>query len=212
MIIVTGAGGNGGRKIVKLSVWGAPSEAFTFARAHRAIERKIEKSGIPFTFLRPNGFMQNFVAAHASTIKNQGAFYAPARDSRISFIDVRDIAAVAAAVLVGAGHEGKAYGLSGPEAPTHAEIAEKFSRALGKPVRYVDLPDNDYVRALEGFGLSSAYARAILDLHHYYRTGAASAVTPDVERITGKKPISFERFIQDHAASFSGGETRMARD
>ena len=79
-------------------------------------------------------------------------------------------------------------------------------------MRYVDLPDDDYVRALEGFGLSSAYARAILDLHHYYRTGAASAVTPDVERITGRKPISFQQFIQDHAASFAGAETRMARD
>ena len=210
--VVEAARRAGIRKIVKLSVWGTPSEAFSFARAHRAIERKIEKSGIPFTFLRPNGFMQNFVAAHASTIKNQDAFYAPARDSRISFIDVRDIAAVAARVLVDAGHDGKAYGLSGPEAPTHAEIAEKFSRALGKPVRYVDLPDDDYVRALEGFGLSNVYARAILDLHHYYRNGAASAVTPDVERITGRKPISFQQFIQDHAASFAGAETRMSRN
>src|SRR2546427_480550 len=140
MIIVTGAGGNVGRQLVsRLKEAGAPLRA-CFNSARKAAEARAAGVGAA-------------VVAFA-----QPGAPAPARDCRISFIDVRDIAAVAAAVLVDAGHEGKAYGLSGPEAPTHAEIAEKFSRALGKPVRYVDLPDDDYVRALEGFGLPSAYA------------------------------------------------------
>src|SRR5437867_12608084 len=85
---------SGVRHIVKLSVWGAGTEAFSFARAHRPVEKEIEASGLAWTFLRPNSFMQNLATFYASTIKTQGAFYIPSRGSRVSHVDVRDIAAV----------------------------------------------------------------------------------------------------------------------
>jgi len=100
----------GVRHIVQNSVWGAESEAFSFAKVHRPVEREIEASGVAYTFLRPNGYMQNMSSFYAQTIKTQGAFYLPAGEARISHIDVRDIASVAAKVLTETGHEGKAYG------------------------------------------------------------------------------------------------------
>jgi len=200
------------RRIVKLSAWGARAEGYFFARAHHAIEREIEQSGFAFTFLRPNGFMQNSLTAYAPTVKKEEAFYAPAGDARVSFIDVRDVGRVAARVLVGSGHAGKAYGLSGPEAPTHAEIAEKLSRALGKTVRYVDVPDDTYQRALESSGLEAGYARAIVDVYGYRRRGEAAAVLPDVERITGRRPNDFDCFLRDHLGAFGGAEAGLLRD
>jgi uncharacterized protein YbjT (DUF2867 family) len=86
----------GVKYIVKQSVLGADSEpAITPSRLHRQAEKIIEESGIPFTFLRPNFFMQNFVTLYSHFIKTQGAFYVPAGDAKASFVDVRDIAAVA---------------------------------------------------------------------------------------------------------------------
>lgn len=200
--VVDAAKKAGVRHIVKLSVWGAETEALEFGRHHRPIEKKIEASGIPWTFLRPNGFMQNYVAYFAGTIKAQGAFYLPDRDARISVIDVRDIAAVAAKALTEKGHEGKAYTLSGPEALSNAEIAEKISRAVGKKVTYVDVSEDDYRKGLLGAGIPPAYADALVDLQRYYVRGGAARVTPEVERVTGRKPISFDQFARDHASAW----------
>ncbi len=190
----------GVRRVVKLSVWGADEDAFALGRLHRAVERAIEGSGLSWTFLRPNSFMQNFSTAHAPTIKSQGAFYPYGHDARISVIDARDIGAVAAKVLTEEGHAGKAYKLSGPESLTNQEMAEKLSRALRRTVRFVDLPDAEYEKALVAAGVPPPYAAALVDLSRYYVTGAGAAVTPDVERVTGRRPISFDQFARDHAS------------
>ncbi|MGH9367391.1 MAG: SDR family oxidoreductase [Thermoanaerobaculia bacterium] len=190
----------GVKHLVKLSVWGAEENAFLFGRAHRQIEQKIEASGIPYTFLRPNSFMQNFTTHHAPTIRSQGAFYPYGHDSRISVIDARDIAAVAARALTGEGHAGKAYKLSGPESLTNGQMAEKLSRAIGKLVRFVDLPDPEYKKALMGAGVPEGYADALADLSRYFATGAGAPVTPDYERVVGRKPATFDQFARDHAS------------
>ena len=114
------------KHIVKLSVWGADLGEFLFAKPHGAIEKRIQASGIPYTFLRPTGFMQNMLA-NAPTIKSQGAYYALAGVARVAEIDFRDIARVAAVTLLEEGHAGKAYELSGPEAMSHSERAEVLS-------------------------------------------------------------------------------------
>ncbi len=190
------------KHIVKLSVWGVETEALEFARHHRPIEKRIEASGIPWTFLRPNGFMQNYVVYFAGTIKAQGAFYLPDRDARISVIDVRDIAAVAAKALTENGHVGKAYTLSGPEALSNAEIAEKISRAIGKKVTDVDVSEEDYRKGVLAAGVPPAYAEALVDLQRFYVSGGGARVTPDFERVTGRKPISFDQFARDHASAW----------
>jgi uncharacterized protein YbjT (DUF2867 family) len=198
-VVVDAAKKAGVERLVKLSVWGAEEDAFVIGRAHRSVEQKIEASGMAWTFLRPNGFMQNYSTSGAALIKTQGVFYDSSRDARYSTIDARDIGVVAAKVLTEAGHDGKAYKLSGPEALSNTEIAEKLSRVIGKPVRHIDLPDSEYKKVLVGFGMPEAYADAIVDLNVYYRAGGGAPVTPDFERLVGRKPGNFDQFARDNA-------------
>lgn len=189
--------------IVKLSVWDAEKNGFEFGRIHREIEKRIEASGVSWTFLRPNSFMQNFVDSHGPAIRSQGAFYPYGHQAKMSVIDARDIGAVAAKVLTEDGHAGKAYQLSGPESLSNQDMAEKLTKAIGKPVKFVDLPDTEYVKALVGAGLPQPYAEGLADISRYFSTtGAAAPVTPDVERVTGRKPIPFDQFARDYAAAW----------
>ncbi len=192
----------GVKRIVKSSVWRASEESYTFARWNRQAEKKVEASGIPFTHLRPNAFMQNFVNSFAASIRDQGAFYLPAGHAKVSPIDVRDIAAVAARVLTEDGHEGRAYDLSGPEALNYHQIANIFSVVLGKKVAYLDVPDEDFKKSLLGFGVPGGMADALIDLQHYAKEGQAADVLASVQQILRRKPISFEKFVRDHAAAF----------
>jgi uncharacterized protein YbjT (DUF2867 family) len=191
----------GVRRIVKLSVMRSAREEFTFARWHRAAERAVEESGLQWTFLRPNGFMQNVVNYMGATIKGQGAFYTSAPDAPIAHIDARDIGAAAARVLSEPGHEGKAYEMSGPAALTYNEIAAVLTRVLGREIRCVGLSDEDYRAGAIGAGMPEAYADALVDLGRFYRSGRAAEVTPDVRPLLGRDLIAFDKFAQDHAGS-----------
>ena len=127
------------RHIVKLSQLAAdPGSPVRFLRYHAAVEQAIRASGLAYTFLRPNLFMQGLLGFRASIVA-EGRFFAAAGDAKISAVDVRDIAAVAAAALT-EGHEGRTYDITGPEALTHAEMAERLSAALGRRVEFVDVP------------------------------------------------------------------------
>lgn len=192
----------GVKHIVKLSVIGAEEEAFSFAKWHRAAEKAIEASGITWTFLRPNGFMQNLHNYMGDTIRSQGAFYSSTGDAKIAHIDVRDLAAVAVKALTEPGHEGKSYTLTGPEAVSYAEVASKLSSATGKTINYVNVGDADVKSALTGSGAPEAYADAFLDLLRWYRSGDAANVTGEVKKLTGREPFTFDQYAQDHAAQF----------
>lgn len=192
----------GVKHVVKLSVWGADSEGFSFAKIHRAGEKAIEKSGLAWTFLRPNGFMQNMANYNAATIKTQGAFYGGTGNAKISHVHAKDIAAVAVKTLTETGHENKAYSLSGPEALTYDEIAQKIGKAAGRDVKYVDLPDDQLRGGMLGAGIPAQYADALIDLNQYYRKDTASKVTDDVKRVTGRAPISFEQYAKENAGAF----------
>jgi uncharacterized protein YbjT (DUF2867 family) len=191
---------SGVRHIVKLSALGGRKAIFP--GLHRDSEEKIEASGIPYTFLRPNGFMQNFVNYNSGTINARNAFYAAQENGAVSHIDVRDIAAVAVKVLSSGGHEGKAYSLTGPEALTNAQIAEKLSQALGRPIRYVDVPPGDFKKSLLSAGMPEWSVNALIDLQRLYREGGASMVDPTVEALLGRKATSFDIFARDYRSAF----------
>ena len=188
------------KHIVKLSALGGRESVFP--GWHRDSEKNIEASGLPYTFLRPNGFMQNVVNYNASTIRSQNAFYGCQGDGAVSVVDVRDIAAVAVIVLAATGHEGKSYALTGPEGLTNTQIAEKISRVVGREISYVDLPPAEFRKAMLSAGVPAWSADALLDLYRFYREGKASQVTKDIERLTGRKPIAFDHFAQDYAFAF----------
>jgi uncharacterized protein YbjT (DUF2867 family) len=188
------------RRLVKLSALGGRKAIFP--SLHRQSEEKIEASGIPYTFMRPNGFMQNFVTYNAATIKSQNAFYGCQGEGAVSHIDIRDLAAAVVAVLSGTGHEGKAYPLTGPEALTQQQVAEKLSKAIGRAISYVDLPAADVKKAMLASGMPEWTADAVLDLTRLYRDGGASLVDISLEQLIGRKPISFDQFARDYASAF----------
>ncbi len=196
----------GARHVVKQSVWGSPEEAFTFARSHRPVEKAIEASGLAWTFLRPNGFYQNVLHLMAGSIRSQDAFFMPAGGAPISHVDARDIAEVAVAALTRPGHEGKAYDVSGPEALTYVQMAQKLSAALGRTILYVEITAGEYRRGMLQSGMSEWMAEAVLDLMRYYAEGRASRVSPDVRLVLGREPLSFDQFVRDHAADFRRDE------
>jgi len=190
-----------GRKhIVKLSALGGRES--TFSSGHRDSEENIEASGLPYTFLSPNGFMQNLVNYNAGTIRSQNAFYGCQGDGAVSIVDIRDIAAVAVIVLAATGHEGKSYALTGGEALTSEQVAEKISRVAGRKISYVDLQAAELKKGILSAGTPEWSADALLDLQRLYREGKASLVTDNVERLTGHKPITFDQFARDYAFAF----------
>jgi uncharacterized protein YbjT (DUF2867 family) len=200
--VVNAAKAAGAKKIVKLSVWGAAGEGFSFAKIHRPVERAIEASRLAWTHLRPNGFMQNFVNYMAGSIKARGAFYVPADDAKISHIDARDIARVAVKALTTPGHDGKAYDLSGPQSLSYAEAAEILSRVLGKKVTYIAVTDEAAKAGMLAGGIPEFYADYLIDLNQAYRKGAGAMVTTAVKDVTGRAPVAFEQFVKEHASAF----------
>ena len=191
---------SGARHVVKLSAMGG--RGTTFPRQHADSEDYIKSSGVAYTFLRPNGFMQNFVTYNGATINSQNAFYGSQGDGQISHIDLRDVAAAAVKALTEDGHQGKAYTLTGPEGLSNARVAEILSDDTGREIKYVDLPAEEFKQALVGAGLPEWSANALNDLQQFYRAGEASAVTRDVEQLLRRKPTSFEQFSRDYAQAF----------
>ena len=199
--VVDEAARAGVKRIVKLSVLGAPEGPFEFARWHRPVEQHIEASGLAWTHLRPNGFMQNLINYKGETIRAQSALYASVGEAAISHVDARDIGAAAARVLTESGHEGQAYDLTGGAALTYAEVAEALSAALGRTIRYVPITPEQYRAAAVAAGTPEAYADALVDLDRAYARGVGSRVASGVKTLTGRDPISFDAFARDHAPS-----------
>jgi uncharacterized protein YbjT (DUF2867 family) len=200
--VVDAARRRGVKHVVKLSQYAADVHApGRFQRYHAAVEQHIRESGIPWTFLRPNLFMQGLLMLRA-TIAAEGVVYAGAGDARVSVIDVRDIAAVGAHVLTEPGHDGKTYSLTGPEALTHAELAARLSQALGRSIRYVDIPPEAMRQALLGFGMPEWQADGLVEDYAHYRRGEAAEVTTTVRDLTQSDPTTFAQFAVDYASAF----------
>ena len=190
--------------IVKQSVMGADLEADVGTmRLHRQVEDIIEQSGIPFTFLRPNEFMQNFINFHTPSIKGNNAFYIPLDDAKVSLVDVRDIAAVAVKSLIDEDkHKNKTYLITGPEALSYHQVAEVLSNATGRKISYVNISEEEAKAAMKEIGMSDWLINTVSELSDYFRKGKASEISSAVEEVTGRKPISFSQFARDHAEAF----------
>jgi uncharacterized protein YbjT (DUF2867 family) len=199
---------NAGRRaglqhVVKLSQFAADERSpVRFLRYHAAIERMIVQSGMAYTFLRPNLFMQGLLG-FANSIRSSGKFFAAAADATVSVVDVRDNAAVAAAALTEPGHEGRTYSLTGPEALTHSEMAAAISDTIGRPVTFVDVPPDAMRDALLGMGMPPWQADGLIEDYAHYRRGEAAAVMSGVQDATGRPPRAFSAFARDYAPAFS---------
>jgi|SRR5215207_794839 uncharacterized protein YbjT (DUF2867 family) len=196
----------GVRYIVKQSVMGADEGADVGTmRLHREAEKIIEESGVPYTFLRPNEFMQNFINFHGHSIKNNNAFYLPLENAKVSVVDVRDIAAVAVKALMENGdnkYKNKKYLITGPEALSYHQMAELLSNATGKKISYVAISEEEAKGGMKEMGMDNWLINTISELSNYFKKGYASQVSSAVEEVTGKKPISFSQFANDYVEAF----------
>ena len=194
----------GVKHVVKLSgIMPELDSAFRFARMHGEIEKRLEASGMAFTHLRAGEFMPAYFR-QVPNITAKGAMFLPMEDARIASIDVGDIAEIAAKVLTGAGHEGKTYPLTGPQALTMTEVAEKLSAATGNTIRYVNVPPEAARQAQLAAGMPPYLADALFELFAERRNGKEAKVWPDAELLLDRRPTSFDEFARRNAAVFRG--------
>lgn len=191
---------SGVKLLVRSSILGADADSSAeFINAHTAADRHLEKSGIPYVILRPNLFLQNVPESNIPGLDAEGKMYVNAGEARISMVDTRDVAAVAAVVLTEPGHAGTGYDITGPEALTYADVAAHLTKVLGRQVTYVDVPDDAVRQGLLAAGLSEWFADALVGLYQDYRRsgadGYASRVTGTVERLTGRPPRSLDALL-----------------
>jgi uncharacterized protein YbjT (DUF2867 family) len=188
----------GVKHIVKLSQWAADKDSpVRFLRYHAAVEEKIRESGMTYTFLRPNLFMQGLLS-----FIQQGKFFAAVGNARISTVDIRDIADAAAAALTQPGHENKTYNLTGPEAITHYQMAETLSKVLNKNITFTDVPPAAMRAAVIQAGFPEWQADGLIEDYAHYAKEEAATITPGVLEATGHAARSFATFAQDYAPAF----------
>ncbi len=190
------------KHIVKFSGMGADSRtAPELLRLHGETDDSLRNSGVPFTILRPNSFHQNILSS-VDTIRAQGVFYLPLKNAAQSTVDIRDINAVAAKVFTSSGHEGMTYVITGPEALTFHQAAEKLSSVLGRNIQYADGPLSAAADGMRQSGMPEWNIRAVTELLGYFASGAAATVADTIPRLLGRPSISFEQFAKDHRAAF----------
>ena len=194
----------GVRHVVKLSgIMPELDSPFRFARMHGEIEKRLEASGMAFTHLRAGEFMPSYFR-QVPMILAKGALFLPMENQRIASIDIGDLAEIAAIVLTKPGHEGKIYPLTGPDALTMTEVAERLSAATGKTIKYINVPPEDVRKAQLAAGVPPYIADALAELFAERRKGKESQVWPVAQTLLGRRPTSFAEFAARNAAIFRG--------
>jgi uncharacterized protein YbjT (DUF2867 family) len=192
----------GVRRIVLNSALGAGDFPKSFPSWHRKVEDRLKATGIAHCILRPNSFMQNVLAFYAPTVRAEGAFYAAMGSARMCYVDVRDVAAVAAVALHGGAHDGQTYELHGPDALTCTELAAKISQHAGIAARYVDIPAEAQRRAMLGQGMPDWLVTALLELQEYYTGGQGGTPDGTLAKALGRPPRTMDQFLGEHEAEF----------
>lgn len=197
--LVKAAVAAGVQRIAKLSGLGAGPEApIRLPQEHFAIEQSIVASGVAHSFVRPNLFMQVLLGS-ADSIREEGVFYAPAGDAKISLTDARDVASVLVHEVLRDDGVDAVREITGPQALSYADAAESLGRAAGKRVSYVAVEPATARQAMTGSGMDPWLAEAFLELFEVYRAGHGAAVLAEtVKASTGHAARDFDRFAADY--------------
>ncbi|WP_433081189.1 SDR family oxidoreductase [Dactylosporangium sp. CA-052675] len=182
-------------RIVYTSITLADTSPIPIAPEHKTTEALLKATGIPYTFLRNNWYYENYTGNLAGTVEH-GVVLGSAGNGRIAAATRADYAAAAAVVARTDGHENKIYELGGDQAFTMSEYAEAVAQRFGKPVAYHDLPVADYAKALEGFGVPSAFADVLARSDAAIAKGALDVVTGDLSRLIGRPTTTLAEFLR----------------
>ena len=189
-------------RLVKISEFGANLQQQGAKLLHARAEDAVKQSGLKWTFLRPQFFMQN-ILWFADEIKKNGTLSLPMKSGCIGMIDYRDIAAVAAKCLTESGHEGQTYNLSGPNLLSMHDIAEKLTRAVGTSIKYNDISGDEFQRYLLSMGWSAWHAEVMTRSYVGMSEGASAVLTDDVKHLLGRDGTSFDQLAKDYAHFFT---------
>lgn len=189
----------GVKQVVFLSLIGIEQAKFV---PHYKVEEYLVQSQMKWTFLRCSFFMQNLNTTHRQEIREQNEIFVPVGKARTSFVDVRDIGAVAALAMTDPGHENQAYDLTGPEALDYWQAAGFLSGVLGRTIRYANpTPLRFFFTRLQR-GTPFMFSLVMTGLYLSTRNGMADKVTGEVQRLLGRPPISFQQYAQDYASAW----------
>lgn len=166
---------------------------------HYKVEQYIKASGIPYTMIQPGFFMQNLSTTHLVEIRDRDEIFVPVGLGKTAFIDIRDIAEVIAQVLAEPGHENKSYELTGNEAVDYYEVAEIFSKVLNREIVYTKPSVVKFLWKSWRSGTKLPFALVMTWLYNQTKNGMGEKVTPTVENLLKRPPISMQQFVADYA-------------
>jgi uncharacterized protein YbjT (DUF2867 family) len=190
------------RRVVKLSTVKSDLQSpCQFFKQHAIAEQYLKQSGIEFTIVKSNSFMQNFLW-FTHEIRTKGTLSLPMKDVKTAPVDIRDIVRVSSAILVEKGHEGEVYNLTGSELLSLQEIAEKLSKATSQKITYIDTSPLDFKQTLIQTGVSEWFAEAVAISWQIVSEGKPT-ITNAVAKVGRKQPITFDEFVWDHRAVLS---------
>ncbi|WP_433356940.1 NAD(P)H-binding protein [Microtetraspora malaysiensis] len=189
--VIDHAAAAGVAQVVTVSVRGVTSSSLLGFGMHGQVDEHLKASGVPWSILAPVGFMQNL----AGDVDEEGRIFGSYGRGRVGYIDARDIGAVAAVLLTRPVGADAIYELTGPVAPTHDEVAAELTRALGRTVRYVDLPVEEAAIHLEKRGMPAQAARDLAQLMSQIGDGRWASTTTTVTDILGRGPRSLREFL-----------------
>jgi uncharacterized protein YbjT (DUF2867 family) len=191
----------GVKHLVKLSSYDAREQNIGTGVWHAQGESAIRASGIPFTFVQPSGFMSNALF-WARSIKAEGVVRSVTGDGKIPFIHSQDIAEVTTAALTSRAYDAQSLPITGPEALSYAEMTAKISAVIGKRIRYQAISDDEERQRMLERGEAADIVAAHLSIYRAIREGRLATVTDTVERVLGRKPMTFDQWLKENATAF----------
>jgi uncharacterized protein YbjT (DUF2867 family) len=190
----------GVQHIVRISGMGADHYQES---AHFRIEELIRASGIAYTILRPAFFMQIFSIYYRDSIKKNDSIALYDANVRETFVDARDIAAVAAESFLSPAHRNQIYTLTSNDLLNYQDIAVLLTQVLGRNIRYTAESDDDSLQSLLSIGWTQEAAEVYVMFLQAAQQGVFSTRTDDVKKVLGREPIAFAQFVQDHVSVWS---------
>lgn len=185
---------SGVEHIVFLSLLGAEKNKIV---PHAKVEEILINSSVDYTLLRCGFFMQNLGTTHRQDIQAHNDIFIPAGKGKTSFVDVRDIAAVAAKTLTEPGHERQAYPLTGSEALDYYQVAEIMTHYLGRSIVYSSPSLSHFFWRFWRRGYALSYIGVVSAIYMTTRFGLAETITPHTQELLGRAPITLKQFVQD---------------
>ena len=187
------------KKVVLMTAKGANADA---SSPFRRVELELENSGLNYNIIRPNWFMQNFHTFWIHGIQTQKKILLPAGKAKTSFIDARDISAVAAKLLVSDEFNNQAFDLTGAQSVDHDYVAAEISKVTGQAIAYQEITSDEFGAGLLTAGLPKDYAAFLVLIMGFLREGYSADITDSVKKITGREPITVAQYAQNYKNSW----------